>query len=376
MPEDLLAPVGGPRGYLYNLKQEIDRRGLRNIYFLPPSEKSKIVLPSFLSGIWNSLSYTFSLYKGLYGNNHSAQIDLNEFDIIHFHDTWRMFISQDSLKTYKGKVVLTSHSPTILSKEWHDEASKMKKHLCGKMLKDLIRMDEYAFNRAHYILFPCKEAEEPYEHAWSHFKDLKASKKERFLYNPSGIVGKTVKESREFICEKYGIPSDAVIFSYAGRHNSIKGYDDLKNMAEIILAKNPKAYFLIAGKENPLSGLNHPRWIEVGWTNDPHSLIGASDAFVLPNKETYFDLILLEVLSLGKMVVASESGGNKYFKKWDGKGIYLYNKQSEAVQLLEKIAKMTTDEKHQAEAASLSIFSSNFTIELFVDRYLDIISRL
>lgn len=125
-----------------------------------------------------------------------------------------------------------------------------------------------------------------------------------------------------------------------------------------------------------MSGLNHPRWIEVGWTNDPHSLIGASDAFVLPNKETYFDLILLEVLSLGKMVVASESGGNKYFKKWDGKGIYLYNKQSEAVQLLEKIAKMTTDEKHQAEAASLSIFSSNFTIELFVDRYLDIISRL
>lgn len=97
---------------------------------------------------------------------------------------------------------------------------------------------------------------------------------------------------------------------------------------------------------------------------------------MLPNKETYFDLILLEVLSLGKMVVASESGGNKYFKKWDGKGIYLYNKQSEAVQLLEKIAKMTTDEKHQAEAASLSIFSSNFTIELFVDRYLDIISRL
>ena len=123
MPEDLLAPVGGPRGYLYNLKQEIDRRGIINIYFLPPSEKSKIVLPSFLSGIWNSLSYTFSLYKGLYGNNHSAQIDLNEFDIIHFHDTWRMFISQDSLKTYKGKVVLTSHSPTILSKEWHDEAS-------------------------------------------------------------------------------------------------------------------------------------------------------------------------------------------------------------------------------------------------------------
>ena len=43
------------------------------------------------------------------------------------------------------------------------------------------------------------------------------------------------------------------------------------------------------------------------WTNDPHSLINASDMFILPNKETYFDLIMLEVLSMGKIVLATNT---------------------------------------------------------------------
>ena len=61
------------------------------------------------------------------------------------------------------------------------------------------------------------------------------------------------------------------------------------------LFNNQNTYFLIAGKEEPMKGLDNSHWIEVGWTNDPHSLIAASDVFVLPNHETYFDLVFLSM---------------------------------------------------------------------------------
>lgn len=69
-------------------------------------------------------------------------------------------------------------------------------------------------------------------------------------------------------------------------------------------------------------GLKDSRWKEVGWTNDSQSIIAASDVFVLPNRETYFDIIMLEVLSCGKIVIASRTGGNKYFEKIGAKGVF------------------------------------------------------
>ena len=64
------------------------------------------------------------------------------------------------------------------------------------------------------------------------------------------------------------------------------------------------------------------RWIEVGWTDEPHSLTNASDCLVVPNRQTYFDLVILEGLSLGIPIVTSMTGGNKYFKKEKCGGVF------------------------------------------------------
>lgn len=37
-------------------------------------------------------------------------------------------------------------------------------------------VDEYAFNRANYIIFPTKEAEECYYNTWPDYKDIKEKK--------------------------------------------------------------------------------------------------------------------------------------------------------------------------------------------------------
>ena len=53
----------------------------------------------------------------------------------------------------------------------------------------------------------------------------------------------------------------------------------------MLLNKHDNIYILVAGKEEPMKGLAHPHWIEVGWTNDPYSLINACDIFYYLTKK-------------------------------------------------------------------------------------------
>lgn len=142
------------------------------------------------------------------------------------------------------------------------------------------------------------------------------------------------------------------------------------------MLKQEDIYFMIAGKEEPLKGLEHPHWCEIGWTNDPHSLINASDVFVLPNEETYFDLIMLEVLSLGKIIIASRTGGNKFFEKIDAPGVMLYSDEKQAIELIEKVKHMNQDEREVLEKKNHELFKEKFSNPVFAQNYVNIINSL
>lgn len=378
--ESQLAPHGGPLGYLYNLKKEIDANNDSSITFIKSEFKYENVkqkingikskrLRSFLTQIKLLAKYWLLLY----GKKHVAQVDLSKFDIVHFHSPLDMYSVRDSLKNYHGTVVLTSHSPTLLSKEIYDSATTFCR--CFRFIYGrLSKMDIYSFGRADYYIFPCPEAEEPYYHAWKDFQALKAKKENKFKYLLSGIPCCHSKCSTEEVRKKYNIPQDSFVFSYVGRHNSIKGYDILKRLGEKFLASHKNVYFLIAGREEPLKGIKNDRWIEVGWTSDPHSLISASDAFILPNRETYFDLVMLEVLSLGKIVIASNTGGNKHFR--NTKSVFLYENEIQAYELMEQIYKTPTDERLRLEDVSHKEYNDNYTCQLFYKNYIKIISEI
>lgn len=245
--------------------------------------------------------------------------------------------------------------------------------LLKSRIDQLEEMDRYAFERANYIIFPCEEAEEPYFHTWEKYAEIR--KAEKYRYVPTGIVGSLANICRSHIRAKYHIPDDAFVVSYAGRHNEIKGYADLKLIGEEMLKDN-NTYFLIAGKEEPMVGLENDHWIEVGWTNDPHSLIAASDVFLLPNRETYFDLILLEVLSLGVPVVLSSTGGNKYFKRFHKKGLMFYSSIDEAIENLNYFKSSAKDVRIAAGKELYELFKENFSVETFTRKYLEIISAI
>lgn len=132
-----LRPIGGPIGYNYNLKCQFEVQKSKNIYFIETSKRSDLINER-INKIQNSklkqlLIIAKSVYKKtkmLYGFRHKSIVDLQNYDIVHFHSTIDMYNAKDDLKNYKGKVVLTSHTPTLPSKEIYDGLTNFeKKHL-------------------------------------------------------------------------------------------------------------------------------------------------------------------------------------------------------------------------------------------------------
>ncbi|MEZ3486157.1 MAG: glycosyltransferase family 4 protein [Lachnospiraceae bacterium] len=383
------APVGGPKGYLYGLYnglKMVDSSDVE-ISFL---HNKDIYKPSALVSYGKNTNNFFakkiaSLFRIYYHHRRLMRImnsyiepsvNLDEFDAIHFHATRDFYQCRDKLKNYKGIVILTSHSPQPLSNELIEEASKLELFLFGKEYKSLIEMDRYAFENADIILFPCEGADEAYCHQWSEYEKIKAQRKERYRYLVTGTAPAQVKTDEIDVRKKLGIPQDAFVVSYVGRHNKIKGYDRLKQIGKQFLEKHENAYFVVCGKEQPLTGLRHPRWIEIGWTNEAHSYVNASDVFILPNKETYFDLVTLEVLSTGTYLLISDTGGNRYFKKFNDVGISFFNDEKEALEVLECNYGMSECERQKMKNNNIQLYSRNFTTEIFAKSYVEFYKSL
>ena len=383
--ENSLAPTGGSIGYNYTLKkglQEIDNEGIEIEYLQGKEVSADInnrVKNVKAAGLKKLITISKSVVKKglmMYGPSHKAKVDLSIYDAVHFNRTIDLYWAKDSLRDYKGKVILTLHSPTMPCKQMISMLTNFEKKYMKWFYAKLPDIDNYAINRADNIIIACEEAEEPYYHVWPGYAEFHEKNKHKYVYMTTGTAPKSALVTKEEMRKKYGMPQDAFVISYVGRHNEIKGYDALKEIGKQLLDANDNAYVFIAGTEGPLYHLEHNRWIEVGWTKDPGSVIQASDVFVLPNKETYFDLVMLEVLSLGQIVVASYTGGNKYFAKYENSGIFLYSNNAEAENIINTLIKMSEVERNELRKKNLELYKAEFTNEAFAKRYIDSLHKI
>ena len=383
--ENSLAPTGGSIGYNYTLKkglQEIDTEGIEIEYLQGKEVSADInnrVKNVKAAGLKKLITISKSVVKKglmMYGPSHKAKVDLSIYDAVHFNRTIDLYWAKDSLRDYKGKVILTLHSPTMPCKQMISMLTNFEKKYMKWFYAKLPDIDNYAINRADNIIIACEEAEEPYYHEWPGYAEFHEKNKHKYVYMTTGTAPKSALVTKEEMRKKYGMPQDAFVISYVGRHNEIKGYDALKEIGKQLLDANDNAYVFIAGTEGPLYHLEHNRWIEVGWTKDPGSVIQASDVFVLPNKETYFDLVMLEVLSLGQIVVASYTGGNKYFAKYENSGIFLYSNNAEAENIINTLIKMSEVERNELRKKNLELYKAEFTNEAFAKRYIDSLHKI
>lgn len=374
MEQSKLAPTGGPAGYNYSLFLAL-KKANSNITFLNNkieediSIKHKLInyLKSNIKWLYN-LIYLVKLFKP---NNY---VDFQKYDIVHFHNTTSLFACRQSLKNFKGKVLLTSHSPVPFFQEFKAESlSTFEKFLFGPLYRIIEYIDLFSFNKANIIIFPTTYSEESYQKNWKNYSKKVNKSKVRFLL--TGTHKKVVKISKFDIKKELKINRNDFLVSYSGRHNFVKGYDLLKKIALNLFNTNNNIKFLLTGKISTIKPLNHNNWIEIGWTKNSNSYINASDLFILPNRETYFDLVLLEALSFGKIVLISNTGGNKFFKNLS-RGIFIYDDINDACNLILKIQKLSNEEKKLLENENFSVFKKFFTNSIFLKNYINLLSGL
>lgn len=383
-----LGPVGGPSGYLYNLKSYIEENNIKNIDFLNNEdfikkveikkekkfEAIRKIIREFKKQLFKTkkLEKRINKFYNFYEGDYSF---INNYDIVHFHDVRSFYRAKNILKDFKGITLLSSHCPKTPAQEEIEDNIKMDYKTFPKKLRErLEKIDQDSFKNADYLVFPCKEAQEPYEED----KNIKEILEEKYrgkkiLYVPTGIPVKHIDKDEKFFSNKGIDVKDKFIVSYVGRHNKVKGYDFLKELGVKVLEKYSDVIFVIGGEiSEEFPPIENKNWVEFGWTKEGYNIIKNSDMFVLPNEKTYFDLILLEVLSMGAPVLLSETGGNKYFKIYDENGLFYFEKYNleEALEKFDETYNLWKNRKLSLEGEkNYRIFKKDFTVNTFGENY-------
>ena len=120
-----LKNIGGPMGYCYNIHEFLKKHPNNQIAFLSDYFKNKTQVTTTnkkTSKIRAFLSNIKALYNYLFIKNRCKlsipeDLNLNEFDYIHFHWSTDILATEKLLENFKGKKILTSHCPCPLTDE-------------------------------------------------------------------------------------------------------------------------------------------------------------------------------------------------------------------------------------------------------------------
>lgn len=402
--------AGGPTGYLANLLRGInevvtsDSRPRiwfsvdKKIATFPFEEKGHYqkLIELLRKNDWFNRVYVNTLsrsYRQRYANDIQflgnalngrvnakvfSTIDLCSAKTIHVHTVSDVINVKNELAIRNRndiKVILTCHVPESVALEYYHNAldegySKTKaKEICAGWA----RIEREAYKQADILIYPSYESMEPAKKFVPDYDSLIKNKDVRFVATGANAI--LLRTPRSKAKEKYGITGKFVV-GYLGRHNSIKGYDLLQRAAKKLFAEHKDIVFLIGGNQGrEFKPLRNKRWIECGRVN-PADFLPAVDVFVLPNRDTYYDLVLLEVMSAGIPIIASHTGGNISVQKMVPALRTYQNQEAGIVQEIEKLYRMTEEQRKTIGTELKKSYEENFTIERFAQRYMETIQKI
>ena len=368
---------GGPSGYLSLIYNNLNLVQRHSISFLDDLESETINKNNIFDvkdtkfkikkHINEILYYKYEISRLLTDEIIVDKKIINSFDAIYFHDTISMYSFRSALLSYKGKVFLQSHSPKPTFLELLVDCYSLKRKIVRFFYKNkLEKIDKYCFLRADTVVFPCKEAEEPYFKKWRFYRKIR--KKMNVAYLLTVASAPKLKSSNYNLYDKFNITKETLIFLFIGRHNKVKGYDLLIKIIKKY-KNNKRVLFLVCGGKLEQK-TKYTNWIELGYTKDVYQLITGSNYVFSLNRDTYFDLSVLESLSLGKTMVISENGGNRKIKELFGNNLFFYKTKKELFKIVELI--VSNNIKQDNSDAIKCLYNMYFR----VDSYINDLSKL
>lgn len=358
--------VGGPRGYVANLYDGHveSHQNLRIVKSFdspdkPPTKSvvSRKYFTSFIN-IAYFLIHGFKIYLRSKGT-------LDGYDLVHVHDSIEVLYIRWFLG-YRGNIVLTPHRPEPLASEivgrFDGRATEGKYRTCRAFYKWL---ETRSYYEADAFLFPSPGAERIYHRFPGYSKYAKGKPIE---YVMTGVKKKPVCQGATEYRNSLGLRDADFVIAYLGRHNHVKGYDLLADIAGEIDKTGAKV--VCAGAIGGASVPAVDSWIELGYISDPQDLINAANVVVVPNRETYFDLIVIEVLAAGKLVITSDTGGNVDIAS-QTEGVLLFEAGDKMAlnRRIVEVQKMSKDEVLRRELANVRFYESFCTPSQFARGY-------
>jgi glycosyltransferase involved in cell wall biosynthesis len=292
----------GTEAHILTLSTALSDLGSVNVEFLVP-KGSELEIRGQANGIrchvCNQNSFTFFLSAISVVRNTRPKV-------IHAHNGRTAIISVLVSKLLGCKVVATQHflEPAHVSST--GILGKVKRVLhqwVGRQLDHRICVSNAAFVNMQ------------------HRGDTIAKRAESYTVIHNGIDVKNVlsgvTKMRDDVRTDFRIPVSSKLVTCAARLEAEKNIVVLIDAFKIVVEQGTNATLIIMGEGSQRMDLQQ-RIAELrlsdivvlaGFRTDVHSVIAASDAFVLPAAHEPFGLVLLEAMSLGVPTIAASSGG-------------------------------------------------------------------
>jgi glycosyltransferase involved in cell wall biosynthesis len=210
--------------------------------------------------------------------------------VIWFHDAGVYNIFSDLLSK-EHVLVYQPHCPQLPWEEFNDAAQAEYKKIVVSLIE-----------RAAMIVLPNPYCLEVY-------RQVLANKPITFIASgcaqPSNVQKKSLDRS-------------LVHFLFIGRRSPIKGFDLVVSAFKQAWVYRKDIRLVICGSGDPEV---HPGIIDVGQTDRIHDWIASVDLVVNANRKSYFDLSVMETLSIGTMIAVTPTQGHKMFLEGGSRGV-------------------------------------------------------
>ena len=249
---------------------------------------------------------------------------IKECQLIHSHDRKSTILANYLFEKYKIPYVLTYHKPVIPDDRWYYKLMNLRVHKSYENASKIITVSNY---------------QQKFLKKWNSKLDMKT------IYNtPSFYLNKIDKGESNFFRNPF---THTVIIGLVGKHMNIKNYELVVDVALRYIKKAPDIQFILIGEGLEGDAILREKTVKLfnfkmqGYIINIEEHIEYFDAFILPSKNEALGATIVDMMELGKPVIASNVGGIPELIE-DGVNGYLFNPDS-VDELEEKIDKLIGD---------------------------------
>jgi len=250
---------------------------------------------------------------------------LKECQLIHAHDRKSVILANYIFHKYQIPYIITYHKHTVPDNRWYYKLIQLKVKKSYEEASKIITVSNYQ-----------KQILQDWN---SNLKNIKT------IYNtPSFYLNEINKGESNFFRTPF---NHMVIIGMVGKHHDIKNFEIVVDVALRYIKKAPDIQFVLIGDGVESDAILREKTVKLfnfkmhGYIINIEEHIEYFDAFILPSKNEALGSTIVDMLELGKPVIASNVGGIPEIIE-DGVNGYLFNPEN-ADELEEKIDKLFGD---------------------------------